>query len=37
MNNLKLQKIINQKLNGSRELGQDINQKKEKIKEELLE
>jgi hypothetical protein len=33
MNNLKMQKIINQKLNGLRELGLDINQKEEKIKE----
>ena len=33
MNNLKMQKIINLKLNGLREHGQDINQKKEKIKE----
>jgi hypothetical protein len=35
MNNLKLQKIINLKLNGLRELGLDINLKEEKIKEVL--
>ena len=33
----KTAKITNQKSNGSRELGQDINQKKEKIKEEQQE
>ena len=37
MINLKLQKIINQKLNGLRELGLDINLKEEKIKEVLQE
>ena len=35
MINLKMQKIINQKLNGLKELGQDISQEKEKIKEEI--
>ena len=36
MNNSKVQKTISQKLNGSRELGQGINQKEVKIKEVLL-
>ena len=35
MINLKMQKIINQKLSGLKELGQVINLKEEKIKEEL--
>ena len=35
MINIKAQKIINQKLNGLRVVGQDIDQKKVKIKEEL--
>ncbi len=35
MINLKLQKIINQKLNGLKELGLDTNPREEKIKEEL--
>ena len=36
MISLKLQKIINLKLSGLRELGLDINLKEEKIKEVLL-
>ena len=35
MTNLKMQKIINQKQSGLRELGQDIDQNEEKTKEEL--
>ena len=35
MTNLKMQKIINQKLNGLRVPGQDIGPKEEKIKEVL--
>ena len=35
MNNLRLPKTINRKLNGLKELGLDTNQKKAKIKEEL--
>ena len=37
MNNLKMQKIINQKLNGLRVRGLDINLKKVKIEGEKVE
>ena len=36
MNNLKLHKIINQKLNGMKELGVDTTLKKVKIEEEKV-
>lgn len=37
MNNLRLPKTINRKLNGLKELGLDTNQKKAKIKEAKVE
>ena len=36
MSNLKMQKIINLKLNGLKERGQDISQEEDKIKEAIL-